>query len=58
MYSIGSTFITHKDIDKAIKWITNCDWSDDTSELTDLEIVRGIEKHYTGGWKQFLIDGS
>lgn len=60
MYSIGDTFITHKEIDDAITWIADCSWDDidDANELTDAEVLRGIARHYDGGWEQFLADGA
>jgi len=42
----------------AREWIKDCQWQDmdesDVDDLTDLEVVRGICKHYDGGWREFL----
>jgi len=37
-------------------WIADCEWADDTSALTDTQVARGIERHYAGGWRQFIAD--
>ena len=64
--SIGSTFITVPLADEvrgnALGWISDCSWGDleegERPDLTDLEIVRGIQRHYDGGWDGFILDGS
>jgi hypothetical protein len=43
-------------------WIADCAWgdlseTDDVADLTDLQVVAGIEQHYDGGWAQFRRDG-
>jgi hypothetical protein len=44
---------------EARMWISDCSWCDeleDLENLTDDEVMRGIERHYDGGWIQFLED--
>jgi hypothetical protein len=50
--------ITTEQITEARAWIADCYWSDldDASELSDAEVVQGVENHYEGGWTQFLAD--
>lgn len=42
----------------ARSWIADCEWADldgagDVADLTDTQVVTGIENHYTGGWAEF-----
>jgi hypothetical protein len=40
-------------------WIGDCSWRDepeDLEDLTDDEVIRGINWHYDGGWIQFVED--
>lgn len=41
-------------------WVSECVWLDiepeDVAELTERQIVRGIERHYVGGVEAFLED--
>jgi len=43
-------------------WIADCGWADlDTdgaAELTDAEVLRGVERHYEGGLRAFAADGA
>jgi hypothetical protein len=41
----------------AREWIADCQWADDTSDLTDAQVIAGINQHYDGGWPQFIADG-
>lgn len=40
------------------EWIKDCQWGDmseeDIDELSDEEIIRGVNKHYDGGTWEFL----
>lgn len=40
------------------EWVSDCVWRDmdDTDELTDLQVVTGVQRHYQGGVKQFITD--
>lgn len=40
-------------------WVTDCMWKEDPEyleDLTDEEIRRGVNRHYDGGWQQFVQD--
>jgi hypothetical protein len=40
-------------------WIGECRWQDEPealTKLTDAEVIRGIERHYRGGWSRFCRD--
>ena len=39
-----------------IDWFNECNWADDPDfdEYTDEELVEGIERHVSGGMKQFM----
>jgi hypothetical protein len=45
---------------EARRWIATCRWRDDLKfcleDLTDDEVIKGIDRHYCGGWKQFGRD--
>ena len=43
-------------IAEARGWVADCQWQDDTSDLTDAQIKRGIDRHYYGGWRAFVAD--
>ena len=42
-------------------WISECVWGDvdpeDIASLSDAQIHAGINRHYAGGWAQFVSDG-
>lgn len=39
-------------------WIADCSWAEgDPGKLNDAEVMRGIARHYEGGWAAFLADG-
>lgn len=52
--------MTPEAIQAARDWVGDCLWADldpeDVAELSPLALVRGIERTYDGGWKQFLWD--
>jgi hypothetical protein len=52
--------LTNEELHYARTWVAECDWADlddeDVAELTDEEIVDGIEAHYEGGVEQFKKD--
>jgi hypothetical protein len=40
-------------------WIGECRWQDELealAELTDAEVICGIDRHYRGGWSGFCQD--
>jgi len=54
--------INDNDIQEARLWIADCVWGDleddEIDSLTASEVLRGISRHYEGGWAQFLADHS
>jgi hypothetical protein len=40
------------------EWVADCSWGDmdeeSLAELTDEQIIRGVNKHYDGGIREFL----
>lgn len=49
--------VTKAQMREARVWIRDCSWLDraeDLEDLTDEEVRRGIDRHYEGGWIQFL----
>ena len=53
--------LTPQNIADAREWISDCEWGnlepDDIAELSDIDIVRGVDRHYSGGWEEFLRNG-
>ena len=53
--------ISKDHIDEMRAWIGECLWrdidEDDISSLTDEQVLRGIERHYSGGVECFIRDG-
>jgi hypothetical protein len=47
-------------VSEARAWIARCVWTDlprgDVAGLTDEGVMRGIERHYDGGWRRFAQD--
>lgn len=41
-------------------WISDCTWDDldddEIAELPETVIIRGVQRHYSGGVAQFLAD--
>jgi hypothetical protein len=51
--------LIEQQIIEARSWISDCIWRDQLEELenlTDDEVIRGINRHYDGGWIQFVED--
>jgi hypothetical protein len=51
--------VTEAQIKEAKAWICDCSWLDeaeDLKDLTDEEVRRGIDRHYEGGWTQFIAN--
>ena len=52
----------HPDLIKAMReWVKDCQWGEqyedsDVDELPDIVILRGVEKYYDGGIRQFMAD--
>jgi hypothetical protein len=45
----------------ARNWVSDCTWREDPEDLeslSDEQVRRGINKHYAGGWDQFVEDGN
>lgn len=53
--------LTPQNIADAREWISDCEWGnldpEDIAELSDIDIVRGVAKYYSGGWEEFLRNG-
>ena len=59
-YEALAASTTAEQIKAAKEWVSECEWGnlepEDIQHLTALELVRGIDKNYSGGWEQFLYD--
>ena len=48
-------------LEQARVWISECVWADvdgpDIPRLSDRQVYAGINRHYAGGWAQFVKDG-
>lgn len=55
-----SRTVTADEIRQMREWITDCVWADldedSAAELSDSEVIAGIQRHYCGGLNQFLTD--
>ena len=42
------------------EWVSDCTWADVESadDLTDAQIIRGVQAHYVGGVDAFIRDGN
>jgi len=54
---------TPAQIQEARDWIADCEWrerfdADEIAALTAEQIERGVERHYAGGRRQFILDGA
>ncbi len=54
-----------QELNAARDWIKDCldcfsdlECTDDVDQLTDIQVMRGIKRHYNGGLDQFKIDGA
>lgn len=47
---------TPEQIAAARDWVTDCDWKDNDhlDGYSDEDIVRGVNRHYDGGWSGFV----
>jgi len=58
----GTALSAMRLIEDAREWVRDCSWADldpdDVDTLGTIEIVRGVELHYDGGWAQFVLDAS
>lgn len=57
--------VSQKQIQDARSWVSDClgGWTDlededDISDLSDQELLTGVDRHYCGGIESFLADGS
>lgn len=58
MITVNGYKLSAKDIEEMRDWIADCDWVEDQEyldELSDSEIVRGVEKTFCGGIEAFLL---
>ena len=52
----------HPELMKAMRdWVKDCQWGDvqdetDVDEFSDVQIIRGVQKFYEGGVRQFIAD--
>lgn len=50
--------LSEREIAAAREWIAQCVWADldpdEVDDLTDRDVIVGIERHYEGGWPAFL----
>ena len=55
---LDDVIITAEHIQDAKEWMIDCEWSDmdedDIADLSDGEVVRGVSRHFDGGWSAFL----
>lgn len=52
-----NTPVTPELVQEAREWVADCEWKEDPEDITeyaDSEIVRGVERHYDGGWAAFV----
>lgn len=51
---------TTEQVQSARDWLADCEWSDleegEIDDLAPLVIVRGVQRHYEGGWAQFVTN--
>ena len=52
---------SYDDIDDMREWLKDCVWAnvepEDFNALSDVAVIKGIQKYYVGGTDQFLKDG-
>ena len=48
-------------LEQARVWVSECVWEDlepdNAASISDAQIHKAINRHYTGGWAQFVNDG-
>ena len=54
--------LTPEQLQEAREWVADCEWrerfdADEIAALTAEELERGLERHYAGGRRQFIVDG-
>jgi len=54
---------TPTQLEEARAWVSDCDWrerfdAEEVAALTPEQIERGVERHYAGGRRQFIVDGA
>ena len=57
MKEFPSTYNEH--LDAAREWASDCQWCEDEDEINELPddaIMKGVERHYDGGWAGFIRD--
>ena len=60
--SIARFAVEHPDIIKHMRdWVKDCSWGEqfeehEIDELSDIQILQGVQRHYEGGIKQFIQD--
>ena len=39
-------------------WVADCEWADvgDVAEVSDVQVIRGVARHYVGGIEAFATD--
>lgn len=59
MNTVDMSTVTMNQLKEARGWILDCVWADldenDVAELTGEQIVKGIQRHYEGGWSAFVV---
>ena len=55
----GRTYTT-QNIKDMREWISDCQWEDldDVDDLSDMEVIKGVDRNYEGGLKGFDFEGS
>ena len=59
---MNHTDLTPELIRQAKDWIADCEWADilcqsDIDSLRPESVFASVQKHYSGGWEQFIKDG-
>lgn len=49
----GEALVAARDWAKDCSWVEN---EDEIDEMTPEQITRGVQRHYDGGYRQFLVD--
>lgn len=60
MNTIDMHTVTMPQLREAQRWVLDCVWADlddeSVAELTGEQIVKGVQRHYEGGWAAFVRD--